>query len=67
MQYSIQQLKDIYKSINLLYEFKKNSCSISELIEAKSLSREVIRDDNVVETRDSWVENYTELQICPKI
>ena len=55
-----------YKLIDLLFKFNKNSCSVSELIGAKSLSREVIRDDNVVETRDSWVENYTDLQICPK-
>ena len=49
-----------------MFKLKKISCNTAELIKAKSLSRQVIRDDNVIETGDSWVENYTELEICPK-
>lgn len=49
-----------------MFKWKTNACNTSELIKAKSLSRQLVRDDNVTEIRDSWVENYTELQICPK-
>ena len=46
--------------------FKKNTCSASELIKVKSLNRAVVRDANVIETRDSWVKNYKEFKICPR-
>ena len=55
-----------YLTIDLMFSWKKNTCNTTELIETKSLTREVIRDDNVEETEDSWIEKYTELQICPK-
>jgi hypothetical protein len=49
-----------------MFSWKKNSCDTTKLIQAKSLKREVVRDDNIVETHDSWIEIRTALQICPK-
>ena len=61
------QERYIYKTIDLFWSFKKKSiCNSSDLITAKSLSRKPIQKKKIIETRDSWIESYKEIKICPK-